>query len=87
MHQDAADATVLPDPTTAMPQPPQPVPVFVDDSGKRRRRLRHAVVWLGALALLVVAMIWWNQSAEPVRPAPIRTCAPSSNHGGGCPSR
>lgn len=74
-----------PDPTTAMPQPPRPVPVFVDDTGRRRRRLRLAVIWLGVVALLVVALIWWNQSAEPVRPAPIRTCAPAGD-GGGCPS-
>jgi hypothetical protein len=71
-----------------MPQPPRPVPVFVDDTGRRRRRLRLVVIWLGLAALLAVGAIWWNQSAEPVRPAPIRTCAPAAaNSDGGCPSR
>jgi hypothetical protein len=78
IHRGTKRATSAPDMTTAMPRQPGPAPVFVDDSGRRRRRVRLIIIGLCVLLLAVVAVIWWNQSAEPVRPAPIRTCAPLS---------
>lgn len=78
IHRGVARVTAKPDLTTAMPRMPGPVPVFVDDSGRRRRRVRRIIIGVGMLLLVAVAATWWNQSAGPVRPAPIRTCAPSA---------
>lgn len=78
IHRGVARVNSESDRTTAMPRLPGPVPVFVDDSGRRRRRLRVVIVGLCVLLLAAVAAIWWNQSAAPVRPAPVRTCAPSA---------
>lgn len=74
INRGVARVTSKPDLTTAMPRQPSPVPVFVDDSGRRRRRVRVIIIGVGVLLLVVVAATWWNQSAAPVRPAPIRTC-------------
>jgi hypothetical protein len=88
VHRGAARVVPKPDPTTVMPQPPVPAPVFVDDTGRRRRTLR-AVVWsLGTLILIAVVAMWWNQSAGPVRPAPVRTCqAFTAERDTGCAAR
>lgn len=77
LHRGVASVDDGPDPTAAMPARPQPAPVFVDDSGQRRRRVRRVILWLGAMVLVIVAAVWWSQSADPVRPDPVRTCAPA----------
>jgi hypothetical protein len=48
-----------PDPSTqVLHVDPPTAAVFVDRSGRRKRRVRRAAYWLAALALLVVALIW-----------------------------
>lgn len=48
-----------PDPSTQMLHiDPPTAAVFVDQSGRRSRRLRRFTYWLVALALLLVALIW-----------------------------
>jgi hypothetical protein len=49
-------------------------PVFVDASGARRRRLRHLVYGLGAVAILVLLALWLSQFGGTVRPDPAVPC-------------
>lgn len=42
--------------------------VFVDDSGRRGRRLRRVVLVLVALVLVLVAVLWLSQYGGPVGP-------------------
>jgi hypothetical protein len=84
----APGRTTAPDQTTAMPRQPRPTPVFVDDSGRRRRRVRRVILGLGVLLLAAMTAVWLSQSAEPVRPAPVHTCMPpSAVQPTGCPGR
>jgi hypothetical protein len=53
-NRGVAAVTSGPDPTASMPQRPQPVPIFVDDSGRRRRRVRHVIVFGPLLDLLTL---------------------------------
>jgi hypothetical protein len=43
-------------------------PVFVDPSGKRRRRLRPFVYGLAAIILLALVVLWLSQMVGPVGP-------------------
>jgi hypothetical protein len=45
-----------------------PTAVFVDDSGRRSRRLRRAAVATGAVLLVLVALLWLSQYGGPVGP-------------------
>jgi hypothetical protein len=42
--------------------------VFVDDSGRRSRRLRRAALATGAVLLVLVALLWLSQYGGPVGP-------------------
>lgn len=41
--------------------PDATAPVFLDRSGRRRRRLRRATYWLVTLALVLLALLWLGQ--------------------------
>lgn len=49
---------------------PRP-PVFVDSSGRRKRRLRRLAYALCVAALLLVAVLWLSQAGDDVRPKPM----------------
>jgi hypothetical protein len=36
-------------------------PVFVDPRGVRRRRLRRLAYLVGALLIVILAVVWWSQ--------------------------
>ena len=57
---------------------PTPVPVFVDPSGNRRRRVWWSGVVLGLLVLAALAVVWASQLAGPATPPPARTPCPSA---------
>jgi hypothetical protein len=42
--------------------------VFVDDTGRRSRRLRRAAVLTGVVLLVLVALLWFSQYGGPVGP-------------------
>ena len=48
-----------------------PPPVFVDSSGRRKRRLRRFAYALCVAALLLVAVLWLSQAGDDVRPKPM----------------
>ena len=60
---------------TVLPKPP---PVFVDDSGRRRRRLGTIAFALASLTLIIAAAVWFSVVMAPVRPAPVVTCTGTS---------
>ena len=49
----------------------EPPPVFVDSSGRRKRRLRRFAYALCVAALLLVAVLWLSQAGDDVRPTPM----------------
>ncbi|WP_144126571.1 hypothetical protein [Catellatospora sichuanensis] len=73
-------AKVVPAELTAVMVVPDPAaPVFVDDSGRRRRRIR-AIAFVLACAVAVLATVaWLSLSAGTVRPTPAATCAPAGD--------
>lgn len=56
---------------------PTPVPVFVDPSGSRRRRVWWAGIVAGLLVLAALVVVWATQLAGPATP-PARTPCPSA---------
>ncbi|HEY7176876.1 MAG TPA: hypothetical protein VH442_18345 [Micromonosporaceae bacterium] len=71
--------------TSVMAAPPKPVPVFVDDSGWRRRRLRTVIFALAVLTVLATAAVWLSVTIAPVRPAPLGPCVSATAPGSaGC---
>lgn len=66
----------------------QTSPVFVDSSGRRKRRLRRFAYAICAAAVLLVIVLWLSQAGGPVRPKPLDPCATSQAGpaGGGSPT-
>lgn len=76
------------DRTNVMSVPATPRPVFVDDSGRRHRRLRAATYALACVIVVVAIAVWLSVSAAPVHPAPVSTCASATPaRSPGCPRR
>jgi hypothetical protein len=67
--------------TSVMAAPPKSVPVFVDDSGWRRRRLRTVVFALAVLTVLATVAVWLSVTIAPVRPAPLGPCVSATAPG------
>jgi hypothetical protein len=76
----AAETSVMTGPTTA-------VPVFVDDSGRRRRRMRAFTFAVACLVVLAAVVVWFTISASPLRPDPVATCTQSAVHATECQPR
>lgn len=71
--------------TSVMWAPASPRPVFVDDSGRRHRRLRTVLYVLACLIVAAAITVWLSVSASPVHPAPLPTCTSGqSAHSSGC---
>jgi hypothetical protein len=58
-------------------------PVFVDPSGVRRRRLRWLAYVLGALLVVILALVWWSQLRGASRPPAGNPC-PVVSASAGC---
>ncbi|TDB96657.1 hypothetical protein E1091_09075, partial [Micromonospora fluostatini] len=54
-----------------MPVAPEPPPVFVDPSGRRRRWLRRTAYFLGLAGVAYTAMVGVSFAGGPVRPETI----------------
>jgi hypothetical protein len=76
----AAETSVMTGPTTA-------VPAFVDDSGRRRRRMRAMTFAVACLVVLAAVVVWFSISASPLRPDPVATCTQSAAHATKCQQR
>ncbi|GAA1616552.1 hypothetical protein GCM10009679_21080 [Saccharothrix algeriensis] len=76
----AGVAAVAADATRRMPAPAPIAPVFVDDTGRRRGRIRIVVLAVAALLVAAAAAVWLSISAAPVHPdpAPAGTCPTAS---------
>jgi hypothetical protein len=67
-------------------------PVFVDVSGRRRRRLRRLMYGIGVAVLIALVAVWLSQLGGTVRPRPVSPCTPAASAvhttpsapGGGC---
>jgi len=70
--------------TSVIAAPPIAVPVFVDDTGGRRRRLRLLVFATAIFVVLAAAAAWASVFVSPVRPAPLNGCVTTA---AGCPRR
>jgi len=79
-HVPAATTSVMTGPTTT-------VPVFVDDSGRRRRRMRAVTFGVACLVVLAAVVVWLSLSASPLRPDPVATCTPSAALASKCQPR
>jgi hypothetical protein len=55
-----------------------PLPIFVDHSGQRRRRLRWVAYGTGLVLLLVLLLFWLSQLGGPVQPEPSVSCPAAS---------
>jgi hypothetical protein len=53
-------------------------PVFVDSSGRRRRRLRRLTYLIGFAVLVALVVLWLSQLGDPVRPEPVPPCPAAS---------
>ena len=72
--------------TSLISVPAPPPPVFVDDTGRRHRRLRTTLYVLACVIIVATLTIWLSISAAPLYPAPISTCTPGESvHSPGCP--
>jgi hypothetical protein len=58
-------------------------PVFVDSSGRRRRRLRRLTYLVGFALLVALVLLWLSQLGGPIRPEPVQPCPPGASAGGG----
>jgi hypothetical protein len=47
---------------------PSKAPVFVDPSGRRRRRVRKVAYGIGVALLVVLLAVWISQLGGPARP-------------------
>jgi hypothetical protein len=47
--------------TRAIHRPDATAPIFLDESGRRGRRLRRTTYWLVAIALILLALLWLSQ--------------------------
>ena len=52
-----------------------PPPVFVDESGQRRRRVRRLAFLVIAVTVALLTTVWLTQLAEAVRPGPVSPCS------------
>jgi hypothetical protein len=67
-------------------------PVFVDASGRRRRRIRRLTYGIGVAVLIALVAVWLSQLGGTVRPEPVSPCTPAVSAaqtptaapGGGC---
>ncbi|HZD97846.1 MAG TPA: hypothetical protein VE132_06760 [Micromonosporaceae bacterium] len=73
--------------TSVMTGPATAVPVFVDDSGRRRRRMRAITFAVACMVVLAAVVVWLSLSASPLRPDPVATCTPSAAHASKCQQR
>jgi hypothetical protein len=73
--------------TSMMAGPKTAVPVFVDDSGRRRRRMRAITFGVACMVVLAAVAVWLSLSASPLRPDPVSTCTPSIARASDCPQR
>jgi hypothetical protein len=55
-------------PTDVIRPGEEPPPVFVDASGRRRRRLRRTMYAIGAILLLALLALWLSQVGGGVGP-------------------
>jgi hypothetical protein len=65
-------------------------PVFVDVSGRRRRRLRWVAYAIGITVLVALLAMWLSQLGGTVRPQPVTPCQPAASapqSAGGCARR
>jgi hypothetical protein len=77
-----------PDATRVGRVPLEAPPVFVDDTGRRRRWLWRVVVGLAVLLVVAGSVVWLSQVGRPVGPAPVVTCAPDGDRDApGCQPR
>jgi hypothetical protein len=51
-------------------------PVFVDQTGRRRRLIRWAAFIVALLALVLVGLLWFSQTQSLVAPGATPTCPP-----------
>jgi hypothetical protein len=54
-------------------------PVFVDVSGRRRRRLRWLAYAIGLAVLVALLVVWLSQLVGTVRPDPVTPCTPAAS--------
>jgi hypothetical protein len=47
--------------TREIHRPEATAPIFLDQSGRRGRRLRRTAYWLVAVALVLLALLWLSQ--------------------------
>ena len=47
--------------TRVIHRPEATAPIFLDQSGRRARRLRRTTYWLVAVALVLLALLWLSQ--------------------------
>jgi hypothetical protein len=57
---------------------PEPPPVFVDESGQRRRRVRRLAFLVIAVTVALLVTVWLTQLGEAVRPGPVSPCGEPS---------
>lgn len=76
----AAETHVMTGPQTA-------VPVFVDDSGRRRRRVRAFLFGIACVLVVTAFAVWLSLSGSPVQPDPVASCTASGTHAMKCPQR
>jgi hypothetical protein len=72
-------------PTDMLEINPADPPVFVDASGRRRRKLRRLAYAIGAALLLALAVLWLSQLVGTVRPDPVSPCPAASAAGAARP--
>jgi hypothetical protein len=76
----AAETNVMTGPQTA-------VPVFVDDSGRRRRRVRAFLFGVACVLVATAFAVWLSLSGSPVRPDPVASCDSAGLHPTKCAQR
>jgi hypothetical protein len=54
-------------------------PVFVDVSGRRRRRIRWLAYAIGFAVLMALLVVWLSQLVGTVRPDPATPCPPAAS--------
>lgn len=59
--------------------PVPPPPVFVDESGRRHRRMRTTLYVFACVIIVAALALWVSVSAAPLYPAPISTCTPGQS--------
>lgn len=84
-HVAVARVSETREPTSVLtPSGPVAVPVFVDESGRRRRLVSRVGFAVALLAMLLVAGFWLSQAGAPVDPGTVGACDRVAS--GGCPA-